>query len=173
MRFGPALLLSTLLPLTASAAGKGETAVAGGPGLAVLFDGQTRLGGSGDVRLLRGLSDSWSAKLALGFAWIPSTSHTPTTRLLTPSLGLVVAADAVNLVPFAELGVVFADVRGDGTAARQRLGGALALGADYLLSRHLALSLLGRVDYLALRLAGAGASRPVLLVLTLSLGYVF
>jgi hypothetical protein len=173
MRLGPALLLSALLPLTARAAGNGETAVAGGPGLAVLVDGQTRLGGAGEVRLLRGFSDFWSAQLALGFAWLPSTAQTPATRVLTPTLGLVVAADVVNLVPFAALGVVFADLRGAGLPARQRLGGELALGADYLLSRHLALSLLARVDYLALHLAGASTSRPLLLVCALHLGYVF
>lgn len=173
MRFGPAFLLSALLPVAAHAAGQGETVVAGGPGMAVLFDDEARVGVAGDVRLLRGLSDSWSAKLGLAFAWIPAEDKRPAMHMVAPTLGLTVAADVLNLVPFAELGVVLADLRGGGLPSRQRLGGELSLGADYLVTRHLALSLLGRIDHLALRLAGAGGSPPVLLVFALTLGYVF
>jgi hypothetical protein len=173
MRFGPALLLCALLPATARAAGHGETAVSGGPGLAVLVAGATQVGVAGDLRLLRGLSDSWSARLGLEAAWLPSTDERPATRLSAGALGLTVAADVLSLVPFADFGVVVADLRSAGLAAQQRVGGELTLGADYLAGRHVTLSVLGRVDYFALRLAGAHGPRPVLVVLALALGYVF
>jgi hypothetical protein len=173
MRVGPAVLLSALLPFAAHAAGQDETVVTGGPGLAVLFDGEAQVGVSGDVRLMHGLSDFWSARLGLGLAWLPATDGGPAKRVVAPTLGLTVAADVLNLVPFAELGVVLADLRGGGLASRQRLGAELSLGIDRLLSRHLTLSALGRVDYLPLRLAGANGSPPLLLVLALCLGYVF
>jgi hypothetical protein len=173
MRLGLACVFLALFPATARAAGQGEIAVSGGPGLAILFDGETRLGGAAEVRLLRGLSDLWSARLGLQAAWISASRESPATRMVTPGLGGTVAADVLNLVPFADLGLVFTDLRGGGGPAQQRLGGELALGADYLASRHLALSLLGRIDYFALRLAGAGDVRPLLLTFSLQVSYVF
>jgi hypothetical protein len=173
MRLALAFLTLSLVPATVRAAGQGETAVTGGPGLAILFDGETRVGGAADLQLLHGLSDFWSARLGLQAAWLPSRDETSATRLVMPGLGLMVAADVLNLVPFAALGVVLADIRGGGVSSRQRLAGQLSLGADYLASRHLTLSLLGRIDYPALRLAGPRTSSPLLLTFALHAAYVF
>jgi hypothetical protein len=173
MRLGFAFLVCTLLPASALAGGQGEMALSGGPGVALAFEGKTRAGASADVRFLRGLSDSWSARLGLQAAWIPASGEASATRLLAPALGLTVAADVLSWVPFAEAGVVFADIRGGGIASRQRLGGQLGVGADYLATRHLTLTLLARVDYFALRLAGAREASPAELTLALHLGRVF
>lgn len=173
MRRTLAVLVASFVPVLAHAAGQGETTVGGGPGLAVLRDGGTRAGGAAEVRLLRGLDDAWSARVRLQAAWLPARGDRQATQLFAPGLGLTVAADVVNLVPFLDVGVVLADLRETGRPSRQRLGAELAAGADYLLSRHLVLSLLARVDYLVLRLGGYGAPTPLLLTLDLHVGYVF
>ena len=173
MRLSFAALLCCLLPTAALAAGQGEMAISGGPGLAVMIEGTTRAGASADLRFLRGLSDSWSARLGLQAAWLGASGETNATHVLAPALGLTVAADVLNLVPFAEAGVVLADIRGNGLTARQRLGGQLGVGADYLVTRHFTLSLLARLDFFALRLAGAHESSPAQLTLALHLGRVF
>jgi|GEM_PF-4123154 len=173
MRLGFAILLGSLLPASALGAGRGEMAVTGGPGLAVVFAGTNRAGASADLRVLRGLSDSWSARLGLQGAWIPASGETGATRIMAPALGLTVAADVLNLVPFAETGIVLADIRGGGLSSRQRLGGQLCVGAEYLATRHFTLSLLARLDYFAIRLAGAHESSPSQLTLALHLGRVF
>ena len=167
------ILLLSFLPASALAAGQGENAVTGGAGLALALTGPTRVGAAVDVRLLHGFNDSWSARLGLEGSWLPGSGDTSATRIVTPSLGLTVAADVLNLVPFAEAGFGFADIRGGGTASRQYLGGQLGVGVDYLATRHLTLSLLGRLDYFALRLAGPDGSRPVVATFALHLGRVF
>jgi hypothetical protein len=173
MRPGFAPLLCLLLPAAALAGGPGESALGAGPGLAVLSEGTTRAGASGEVRFPRGLSDSWSARMGLQAAWMPAAAGASAKQLVAPALGLTAAADVLNLVPFAEAGVVLGDIRGGGLPSRQRLGGQFGIGADYLASRHVTLSLLARVDYFALRLSGASESRPVQLTLALHLGRVF
>jgi hypothetical protein len=49
----------------------------------------------------------------------------------------------------------------------------LGVGADYLVSRHLTLSLLARVDYFPLRLAGGHDAHPTQASLALYLGRAF
>jgi hypothetical protein len=144
-----------------------------GPGLALTFDSQTRAGAAADARFLYGLSDSWSARLGLQASWIPASGEPSATRLVAPALGLTVAADVLNLVPFAEAGIVLADIRGGGLAARQRLGGQVGAGAEYLATRHFTVLLLGRLDYFALRLAGARESSLTEVTFALHLGHVF
>ncbi|MBN2574163.1 MAG: outer membrane beta-barrel protein [Deltaproteobacteria bacterium] len=173
MRLAFALPLCALLPAAALAAGQGETALSGGPGLAVLFDGRTRAGVTADARLLYGLSDAWSARLGLQAVWMPPSDRTSASYLTVPTLGLAVAADATNLVPFAEAGMAFVDQRGGGTSSRQRLGGHLGAGADYLVSRHFTLSALARIDYYPLRLTGGHETSPTLLTFAIHLGRVF
>jgi hypothetical protein len=173
MRHGLALLLCSLLSASALAAGQGEIAVTGGTGLAFLFEGQTRTGAEADVRFLRGLSDSWSARLGVQAAWIPAPGETGATRLVAPALGLTFAADVLNLVPFAEAGIVLADIRGGGLPSGQRFGPQIGIGVDYLVTRHFTVSLLARADYFALRLAGARESSPSQVNLALHLGHVF
>jgi hypothetical protein len=170
---GFAFLLSCLLPASALAAGPGEMSLSAGPGLALTFDSQTRAGAAADARFLYGLSDSWSARLGLQASWIPASGEPSATRLVAPALGLTVAADVLNLVPFAEAGIVLADIRGGGLAARQRLGGQVGAGAEYLATRHFTVLLLGRLDYFALRLAGARESSLTEVTFALHLGHVF
>ena len=173
MRFCLALLLLWWLPTLALAVGQGEASLSGGLGLAVGFQGPTRAGAQAEVRLLRGISDSWAARLGLQTAWYPAKDSAPAAHVTAQSLGLTWAADVLNLVPFADVGIAVADLRGGGLAPSWRLGGQLGLGADYLLSRHLTLSLLGRADYFALRLAGAHDAHPTQLSLIVYLGRAF
>lgn len=173
MRPAFAFLLCWFLPASALAVGQGEFTVSGGPGLALLLRDETRAGATADIGLLYGLSDSWAARLGVQAAWISASGEKTPSYVTAPTLGLTFAADVLDLVPFADLGLVVADLRGGGGAPCQRLGGQLGLGADYLVSRHLALSLVGRVDYFALRLAGARGSSPVLASFALHLGYLF
>ena len=173
MRFWLALLLVWWLPTSALAVGQGEASLSGGLGLAVAFQGQTRAGAQADARLLRGISDSWAARLGLQTAWYPADGATPPAHVTAQSLGLTWAADVVNLVPFADLGIVVADIRGGGMAPSWRLGGQLGIGADYLVTRHFTMSLLARVDYFALHLAGGRDAHPTQVSLALHLGRAF
>ena len=136
------------------ALGEGEASLSGGLALAVAFQNQTRAGAQADARLLRGLSDSWAARLGLQTAWYPAESGAPAAHVTAQSMGLTWAADVLNWVPFADLSIAVADIRGGGLATSWRLGGQLGLGVDYLFTRHLTLSLLARVDSFPLRLAG-------------------
>jgi hypothetical protein len=81
--------------------------------------------------------------------------------------------DIVNWVPFLDLGLLVADVRGGGHGASQRLGGQAGLGLDYLVSRHAVVSVLGRVDYLPFRLAGTTGPATTQLSVVAHLGRTF
>jgi hypothetical protein len=173
MRFSAALALAWLLPVSALAVGQGEASLSLGAGLAVAFEGQGRAGAEAEFRVLRGLSDAWSARLGLQAAVIPSSGTAPAGSLVSQAVGLTWAVDIAKLVPFLDLGLVVADVRGRGYPASQRLGAHVGLGVDYLVSRRTVVSFLGRVDYLPLRLAGGEAPRPVQLCFVLHLGRTF
>jgi hypothetical protein len=173
MRFWLALFLVCCLPSAALAVGQGEASLSGGLGLAVAFQDQTRAGAQAEARLLRGISDSWAARLGVQTAWYPADGTTPAAHLTAQSAGLTWAADILNWVPFADLGIAVADIRGGGLATSWRLGGQLGLGADYFLSRRLTLSLLAHVDYFPLRLSGGREAHPAQTCLTLYLGRAF
>jgi len=173
MRFWLAILLVWWLPTSALAVGQGEALLSGGLGLAVGFQDPARAGAQADLRLLRGISDSWAARLGFQTAWYPTHEGKPSAHVTAQSLGLTWAADVLKLVPFVDLGIAVADLRGSGMAASWRLGGQMGLGADYLLSRHLTMSLLARADYFRLRLAGGYDGHPTQLSLTLYLGRAF
>ncbi len=173
MRSALPLLLVCVCASRAFAAGQGETALTAGPGLVLGLEGPVRGGGSVDARFLYGLSDSWSARLGLDGSWIASSGEIGPTRIVAPSVGMTAAADVLNLVPFAEAAIVFADVRRAGADARQYFGAELAVGVEYLATRRFTVTLIGRVDYLALRLAGPALPDPVELGLALHLGRVF
>lgn len=155
MRFWIALVFACLVPASAVAVGQGEASLSVGAGLAVAFQDDARPGAQAEFRLLRGLTDSWSARLGLQAAVLSAPQGSTTGSLISQAAGVTWAFDVVNWVPFVDLGLVVADVRGGGHPASQRLGGQAGLGLDYLLSRHTLLSLLARVDYFPLRLAGA------------------
>jgi hypothetical protein len=159
-------------PSTAFALGKGEASLSGGLGFSLALDDNTRPGASAEARLLRGLDDAWAGRLAVQVAWIPASGATGATYVGVQDLGFTWAADIFNFVPFVDLGIVFADIRGGG-AAVERLGARAGVGADYLLTRHLALSCIGHVDYLALRLAGGHGTAPTLVTFALHLTAFF
>jgi hypothetical protein len=176
MRFLLAIVSIVLvwgMPASALAVGQGETSLSGGLGLALAFQSQTRAGVQADVRLLRGISDSWAARLGVQTAWYPSDGAAPSAHVTAQSVGLTWAADVLNLVPFADIGIAVADLRGAGLTTSWRLGGQLGLGADYLLTRHLSVSLLARVEYFPLRLVGGHDAHPTQTSLGLYLGRVF
>jgi len=173
MRFCLVLLLLWWLPTSALAVGQGEAMLSGGLGLAVGFQDPARAGAQAEMRLLRGISDSWAARLGLQTAWYPAKGSTPAAHVTAQSLGLTWAADVLKLVPFADVGMAVADLRGGGLTPSWRLGGQLGLGADYLVSRHLVLSLLARADYFPLRLAGGHDAHPTQVSLVLYLGRAF
>jgi len=75
------------------------------------------------------------------------------------SLGATYSLDVVRWVPFVDLGLSLADLRGGG-ASSQRLGPQVGLGAEYLLSDRWTLAALARFDFFALRLAGSGGAHP-------------
>ena len=173
MRFWLALVLVWWLPTSALAVGQGEASLSGGLGLALAFQDKTRAGAQAEARLLRGISDSWAARLGVQTAWYPAHGTTPSAHITAQSAGLTWAADVLNWVPFADVGMAIADIRGAGLATSWRLGGQLGLGADYLLSRHLMMSMLARVDYFPLRLAGGHDAHPVQATFALYLGRAF
>ncbi len=104
MRLWLPLLVLWWLPASARAVGQGEATLAGGIGPALAFREQTRAGVEAEARLLRGISDSWAARLGLQTAWYPADGMPPSCHVTAQSLGLTWAADALNLVPFADLG---------------------------------------------------------------------
>jgi len=173
MRFFWLALLAWWLPTSAIAVGQGEASLSGGLGLAVAFQDHTRTGGQAEARLLRGISDSWAVRLGLQTAWYPAEGAAPLAQITAQSAGLTWAADVLNWVPFADIGLAVADTRGRGLAPSWRFGGQVGLGADYLLSRHLTLSLLARVDYFPLRLAGAHDPYPTQFSVVLFMGRAF
>ena len=173
MRFWLALLVAWCLPTSTFAVGQGEASLSGGLGLAVAFQNQTRTGLAAEARLLRGISDSWAARLGVQSAWYPTDGALPSAHITAQSAGLTFAADVLNLVPFADIGLAVADIRGGGVATTWRLGGQLGLGADYLFNRRLVLSLLARADYFPLRLAGGHDAHPTQVSVVLHLGHVF
>jgi hypothetical protein len=173
MRSWLALVLVWWLPTSALAVGQGEASLSGGLGLALAFQDQKHVGAQAEARLLRGISDSWAARLGVQTAWYPADGKTPSAHITAQSAGLTFAADVLNLVPFADVGIAVADIRGGGLTTSWRLGGQLGLGADYLLSRHLTLSMLAHVDYFPLRLAGGHGAHPVQTTLALYLGRAF
>jgi len=173
MRFGLVLLVVLCLPASTFAVGEGEASLSGGIGLAVAFQNHTRPGLQAEARLLRGISDAWAARLGLQTAWYPADGALPSARITSQSAGLTWAADVLNLVPFADLGIAVADLRGGGYTPSWRLGGQVGLGADYFLSRHLTLSFLAHADYFPLRLAGGRDAHPTQMSALLYLGHVF
>jgi len=138
----------------AFAAGSGEKQVAASLGLALAGnDDSTRPGMQAGVEATLGLSDAWAGRLAVSSSWQPQRHVTAL------SLGTTYSLDVVRWVPFVDLGVSLADLRGDG-ASSQRIGPQVGLGVEYLLSRRWTLAALARFDYFALRLRGPGGAHP-------------
>jgi uncharacterized protein (DUF697 family) len=161
------------LPASAFAAGRGELALSGGPAFALLHqDEESRAGAAVDARLVYGLDDVWSAHARVSAAWIPAAGAARTTVVVAPTVGMTAAADVLNWVPFVEAAVGLADLRTH-DASEQRLGGAVGGGVDYLVSRHLSVTLCGHAAYWPLRLAGADRPAPLQVTLAIQIGHVF
>jgi hypothetical protein len=166
-----AVLSLWLLPSSASAIGQGETSLSAGLGLAVATQDQSRAGAQAEFRLLRGLNDSFAARLGLQTTWISAPGSA--IHFTTQSAGLTWAADVLRVVPLVDVGIAVADIRGGGMRESQRLGPQVGIGADYLVSRHLTFSLLARIDYFALRLAGGRGTTPTQITVGAHLARVF
>jgi hypothetical protein len=173
MRCWIALFFAGLWPASAFAVGRDEASLSAGAGLAVAFQDGAHPGAQAELRLLRGLSDSWSGRLGVQAVVVTAAQGSTATSLVGQSAGLTWALDVVNWVPFVDFGVVVADVRGGGYRPSQHMGGQAGFGFDYLASRHWVLSMLARVDYFPLRLSGADRPRPTLLSLGVHLGRTF
>lgn len=157
----------------AFALGPGEASLGAGVGPAVSVADRTQAGFQIGGRLVRGISDAWAGRLALQTAWYPAVGSTHALHVTTQAIGLTWSLDALNFVPFADVGLLAADVRGGGNGASWLLGGELGAGFDYLPSRHGVLTLVAHVDYLPLRALGARRERPLQGALVLLVGRAF
>jgi hypothetical protein len=173
MRTWVPFLLALLLSARAFALGQGEASLSGGAGVTLAHDDRTRAGAQFELRLLRGVSDAWAARLGVQAGWIPAAGSEHAGYLACQTVGLTWAADVLEWVPFIDLSAAFADLRAVGRSSSQRVGGEIGMGVDYFLSRHTIMSLLGHVDYLPIRVAGDRTTAPILFTLALHVGYVF
>jgi len=172
------LLMATLVipcaaPGPARATGPGEKQISASLGLALAgTDDSARPGMQAGVEAMMGFTDSWAGRAAVGSSWQPKTGSGDPAHVTAASLGMTYSLDVVRWVPFLDLGVSLADLRGDG-ASSQRLGPQVGLGAEYLLSRRWTLAALARFDYFALRLRGPGGTQPWWACAGLRIGRVF
>jgi hypothetical protein len=173
MRSWVLVFLFWFIPSSAVAVGQGEASLSGGLGPTLAIHDQTRIGVQADIRLLRGLTDAWAGRLGVQMAWIPASKGMGSSFVTTQAVGLTWAADVLNLVPFVDIGLTAADVRGGGIAKSQRIGAQLGIGIDYLVSRHFIFTVLGHIDYLGLCLAGSSEPRPTQITIAFHLGRVF
>lgn len=172
-RLLPALIAFFALPGAAMATGEGEKQVAADLGMALAGgDDKAHPGVQFGVEATKGLTDAWAAHAGASYAFLPGQPADGLRHLTTLSLGATYSLDVLRWVPFLDLGVSVADLRG-GSASSQYLGPRVGAGADYLLSRGWSLGALARFDYLALRLHGSGSSRPWLTTIGVRLGRIF
>jgi hypothetical protein len=138
-----------------------------------LAGGAARLGGGGGF-LGRaegqfGISDALALHGALGASWHPRNGGT--TRATALVAGLTYAVDVLRVVPFFEGSLAIVDQRGGG-GARLDAGFEVGVGGEYLVDRHWAVALVGRLATLPLGLSGSGSAAS-LLSLALRLGRTF
>jgi hypothetical protein len=158
---------------TAQATGEGEKQVAADLGFALSGTGKkAHPGVQVGAEAALGLTDSWAGHAEARYALLPGQPAGSPRHLTTVTLGATYSLDVLRWVPFVDLGLGVADLRG-ASAGSQYLGPQVGLGADYLLSRGWSLAALARFDYLALRLHGPGDSRPWLTTIGLRLGRFF
>jgi len=160
-------------PCPARAAGAGERQISASVGFALAGgDDGGRPGIQAGVEAAMGLTDAWSGRVAASSSWQPDPASGSAAHLTVASLGMTYSLDVVRWVPFVDLGLSLADLRGDG-ASSQRLGPQVGLGVEYLLVRRWTLAALARLDYFALRLRGFGGTYPWLGCAALRIGRVF
>ncbi|MGA7743349.1 MAG: outer membrane beta-barrel protein [Polyangia bacterium] len=167
------LVIPCAAPGPARATGPGEKQISASLGFALAgTDDSARPGMQAGVEAMMGFTDSWAGRAAVGSSWQPKTGSGDPAHVTAASLGMTYSLDVVRWVPFLDLGVSLADLRGDG-ASSQRLGPQVGLGAEYLLSRRWTLAALARFDYFALRLRGPGGTQPWWACAGLRIGRVF
>jgi opacity protein-like surface antigen len=164
----PVILCAALAP--AHATGPGEKQVAASLGFALAMGESAGMQASFEATM--GLSDAWAGRAAVSNSWQPAPSSVGPRYVTAVSLGATYALDAVRWVPFLDLGVSLADLRGNGSSS-QRLGPQVGLGVEYQLSRRWTLAALARFDYLALRLRGPTGGHPWWACAGIRLGRVF
>ena len=160
-------------PCPARATGPGEKEIFASVGFALAGgDDKARPGMQAGVEGALGFTDAWAGRATVSSSWLPEPAPGSPGHVTAVSLGATFSLDVVRWVPFLDLGVSLADLRGDG-ASSQRLGPQVGLGAEYLLSRRWTLAALARFDYFALRLRGPGGTHPWSACASLRLGRVF
>jgi hypothetical protein len=167
----PRLLVAALLltPAPALAVDQGSWQVGGGADFALLVEGDdptSGLGGRLDLRY--GLTDAAALWAAAASSWHPRA--TAQARSSSASLGVALAFDVLQIVPFAEAGVTLADLD-NGPLRAGYLGLEAAGGVEYLFDRRWSAAATARYQYLPLKLGGAAAADkgPGLLTVGLSL----
>jgi hypothetical protein len=167
------LVILCLLPCPARATGPGEKQISASLGFALAGgDDSARPGMQAGVEATMGFTDSWAGRAAVSSSWQPEPAPGGPGHVTAASLGMTYSLDVLRWVPFLDLGVSLADLRGGG-ASSQRLGPQVGLGAEYLLSRRWTLAALARFDYLALRLRGPAGTHPWWACAGLRIGRVF
>jgi len=145
---------------SAHATGPGEKQVAASLGGVLVGDGdRARPGMQAGIEAAIGVTDAWAGRAGVSSSWQPSPAPGGPRHVSALSLGMTYAIDVVRWVPFLDLGLSLADLRGNG-ANSQRLGPQVGLGVEYLLSPRWTLAALARFDYFALRLRESGGTRP-------------
>jgi hypothetical protein len=168
-----ALVAVCALPGPALAAGEGEKQAGFGVGSALVGAGQeVHAGIRAEAEAALGLTDSWAGRAGASYAFLPDLPAGSQRHLTTLSLGATYSLDVLRWIPFVDLGLTLADLRG-GSANSQYMGPQVGVGVDYLLKRGWSLAALARFDYLALRLHGAGESRPWVTTIGFRLGRIF
>jgi hypothetical protein len=138
-----ALAASLSAARTAAAAGESEWQVALRLGAGTVnVDGRKPWGFAGGVDIDYGLTDAWAVRLSLegsthDVSKSNDTDMRPEGAVRTDAamLGLTYTFDVLRLVPYADLQVGFAQVRGAVVAPQSLLAMELGVGADYFVSR--------------------------------------
>ena len=160
-------------PSPARATGSGEKQVSASVGFSLAGgDDRASPGMQAGVEATMGVTDTWSARVAVSSSWQPEPAPGGPRHLTAASLGTTLSLDVVRWVPFLDLGFSVADLRSAG-ASSQHLGPQAGLGTEYLLSRRWTLAALARFDYLALRLRGPGGSHRWWACAAFRIGRVF
>jgi hypothetical protein len=166
------LVILCAAPGLGHATGAGEKQVSASLGFALAGDDHARPGMQAGIEALMGFTDSWAGRAVVSGSWQPGSASGSPRQVTALSLGATYSLDVVRWVPFVDLGLSLADLRGGG-ASSQRLGPQVGLGAEYLLSRRWTLAALARFDFFALRLAGSGGAHPWWACAGLRIGRVF
>jgi hypothetical protein len=167
------LVILCAAPRPAQAAGAGEKQASGALGFALAgADDHARPGMQAGVEAMMGFTDAWAGRAAVSGSWQPDSAGSSPRHVTAVSLGATYSLDVVRWVPFVDLGLSLADLRGGG-ASSQRLGPQVGIGAEYLLSRRWTLAALVRFEFFALRLAGSGGAHPWWACVGFRIGRVF